>query len=169
MSRARAAYSAASAQRPAQNSTHARPQSARELLGSSRSRHSSYSRSSSSRACFLVRTGARVFTVANVASRTSKVAADGAREVADPRRQILRRLRFAGEPLEHGLHRARLCAQSALAELVGELERPACVVETSLGTRPRESAVDDRLERRASGCLVQGFLEQWDGATLALD
>ena len=46
MSRARAAYSAPSAQRPAQNSTQARPQSARELLGSSRSRHSSYSRSS---------------------------------------------------------------------------------------------------------------------------
>ena len=86
MSRARAAYSAASAQRPAQNSTQARPQSARELLGSSRSRHSSYSRSSKARASSLFGSGRE-----GVHDRQSRLphqqfATDSAREVAGARR-----------------------------------------------------------------------------------
>ena len=70
-------------------------------------------------------------------------ATDSAREVADPRRKILRCFRFAGEPAEDGLHRAGLSSQQVVVELVGELERSTCMVEPWLGARPREPTVDD--------------------------
>ena len=70
-------------------------------------------------------------------------ATDGAREVADPRRKILRRFRFAGEPAEDGQHRAGLSSQQVVVELVGELERFTCMVEPWLGAHPREPTVDD--------------------------
>ena len=96
-------------------------------------------------------------------------ATDSAREVADPRRKIPGCFRVAGEPAEDGLHRAGLSSQLVVVELVGELERPTCMVEPRLGARPREPAVDDRLKRWARSRLAQRFLEQWDGTTFALE
>ena len=96
-------------------------------------------------------------------------ATDGAREVADPRRKILRRLRFPGKPTEDRLHRTGMSSKQVVVELVGELERFACMVETGLGADPREPTVDDRLKRRLRHRRAQGFLEQRDGITLALD
>ena len=70
-------------------------------------------------------------------------ATDGAREVADPRRKILRCFRFPGEPTEDGLHRAGLSSQQVVVEPVGELERYTCMVEPWLRAHPCEPTVDD--------------------------
>ena len=63
-------------------------------------------------------------------------ATDSAREVADPRRKILRCFRFAGEPTKDGLHRAGPSSQLVVVELVCELERSTCVVEPSTWSSP---------------------------------
>src|SRR6266516_5346576 len=73
------------------------------------------------------------------------LAADGAREVVGPCREIFRRLRVAGEPAEDGLHSASARSKHVVVELVGELERCTGVVELCLEScRPREATVDDR-------------------------
>ena len=64
--------------------------------------------------------------------------------------------------------------ERVVVELVGELERRARVLERSdealpEARRPREPAVDDRLERRARGRLAQGLLEQRGGTIGALE
>ena len=123
MSCARAAWSAASSQRPAQNSTQARPQSARALRGSSRSRHSRCSRSSKARASSRFEAGASVFAIACVASCTSCSPPTAVGRSLRPRREIARRLRLAGEPAEDRLHSAGTRPKHVVVELVGELER----------------------------------------------
>ena len=67
------------------------------------------------------------------------------------------------------MHRAGASSQLVVVELVGELERSACMVEPRLGARPREPTVDDRLKRWVRSRLAQGFLEQWDGTPFGLE
>ena len=54
---------------------------------------------------------------------------DSAREVVDPRREILRCFGFGAEPTEDGLHRAGPFSQLVVVELVGERKSSRCVVE----------------------------------------
>src|SRR5439155_11213067 len=61
-----------------------------------------------------------------------------------------------------------------VVEILGELERCTRVLERSHvpfpePSHPCESAVDDRLKRRARGRLAKGFLEQRDGTVDALE
>jgi hypothetical protein len=82
------------------------------------------------------------------------VAAEGAREVLHERREILGRRRIPGEPTEDRLHRAGACSEHVVVELLGEVERRARVVELCLeACYPRETTVDERLKRRARGCV----------------
>ncbi len=129
MSWACAACAAASAQRPAQNSTQERPQSARALRGSSRSRHSPVL--ALEERTGLVPPGGRREGVHDGERRLlhELLAADGGREVVRPRQEIPRRLRVAGEPAEDGLHGARARPEHVVVELLGELERRAGVLE----------------------------------------
>ena len=157
---------------PAQNSTQARPQSARALRGSSRSRHSRCSRSSKARASSLLDAGASVLTTASVASCTSCSPPTAVAKSCGLVGQ-LRRLRVAGEPAEHRpAPRGRALRSTSSSSSLGELERRARVLErcTTLpeAGRPREPAVDDRLERRARGRLAQRFLEQRERARSTL-
>ncbi|MFL6013184.1 MAG: hypothetical protein ACJ74P_02595 [Gaiellaceae bacterium] len=98
------------------------------------------------------------------------LAADGVGEVVCHRREILRRLGLADEPAEDGVHRASASPEHVVVDVVGELERCACVREASLGSRdPRDAAVDDRSERGARRRLAQGLLEQGDRTIFVLD
>ena len=135
------------AQLPAQNSTQARPQSARALLGSSRSRHSWYSRSSNARASSLpgeLRGCSRppASPPARAARRRRR---SGSRALArvDPPAPPLPRRTNRGWPASRGL---ALAAPRRRA--VGELERPACMVERWLGGHPRKPTVDLQPKRR---------------------
>ena len=90
---------------------------------------------------------ASVFTIACVASWTSRsppiaLARSGA-TIAEARL----RLRLAVEPAEDGLHGAGTGLEHVVAELFGELQRPRGVVDTRPeACRPGEPAVDRRLE-----------------------
>ncbi len=133
MSCARAACSAASSQRPAQNSTQARPQSARALRGSSRSRHSRCSRSSRARASSLVDDGARVFTTASVASCTQLLAADGGREVVRSRRRCAGASASpANQPRIACTARARARSTSSSSSSASSSAARACSTQPSL-------------------------------------
>ncbi len=156
MSWARAAYSAASAQRPAQNSTQARPQSARALRGSSRSRHSSYSRSSKARASFPLRGRREGVHDGQRRLPHQLLAADGAREVAGPRRKILGASASPANQPRMACTARALPSQHVVVELLGELERRTGMVEPWLeARRPREATVDVGLKRRLRGRLAQ--------------
>ena len=166
MSCARAACSAASSQRPAQNSTQARPQSARALRGSSRSRHSWYSRSSSARASSLLSLTPRGCSTTRQRRLLHQLrAADGGREVVRSRRELRRLARRRRYQPRMACTVASARSKHVVVELVGELERRTGVLERSHvalpeARRPREPAVDDRLKRRARGRLAKRFLEQ---------
>ena len=147
--------------RPAQNSTHARPQSARALRGSSRSRHSRCSRSSSARASSRARRTSegvddrRTSPPAPAARRRAAVAKScagaGSSGVAS----------VAGEPAEHRPHclaRARRrsssssSASSSAARACSRASRPIA------NARPRQPAMDHRLEHRSRRRLVAALL-----------
>ena len=166
MSCARAACSAASCQRPPQNSSHERPHNARALRGSSRSRHSSSSRSNS-RASLAsprqrregVHEGERglLYQLRSADRRCEVVRAGGKR----------RRVHVADDPAEDRLHRLGAGPKDVVVELVGDLvghlrvlERPHVALPEARG--PRKAAMDDRLERRARACLLESLLEQRD-------
>ena len=166
--------SAASSQRPPQNSSHERPQNARALRGSSRSRHSSSSRSNNARASSLLDDGAKVFTTRERRlldelrsadrrrrSRAAGMGSGGASCVAD-------------HPAEDRLHRLGARPKDVVVELVGELERHPGVLERPYvalpeARCPREPAMDDRLKRRTRACLLESLLEQGDRAIDALE
>ena len=174
MSCARAAWSAASSQRPAQNSTHESSQSARALRGSSRSRHSRYSRSSSARAASLsTRREERPRHRDCVASCTSSRVADGGREA---RAHAPRTPGASASPDDRGRERrastSALDAKRVVVEVVGELERRARMLERRSETvpearRPREPAVDrptgaparDAASRRASSSSAAATID----------
>ena len=102
---------------------------ARALRGSSRSSHSAYSPSSSARARPLVEAGARVFTIARVASCTSRSPPSelGRCWVSAARSLACRPV--AGEPVEDRLHGAGARPEPRVVQPLGELERRSGVVE----------------------------------------
>ena len=157
---------------PAQNSTQARPQSAWALRGSSRSRHSSSSRSSRARASSLFDDGASVFTRASVASCTSCPPPTARREVALHVHGRSRRLCVADDPAEdrraplgrelggrrrRARRRARAARRRALLEPVREARGP------------REPAVDHRRSAGRERLLAQRLLEQRGRTVEALE
>ena len=90
--------------------------------------------------------------------------ADGGRKVV---RSVwkLRRFRIAADPPDHGVHNPGTRSQHVVLEIVGEIK--CCTrmfershVSRSKACRPRESAMDERLERRSRLRLTKGFLEQ---------
>ena len=144
--------------------------------GSSRSRHSSYSRSSSARASLRCRERRR--ERGHDARRSPPAPVARRRGRSRGRAPALRDAgasRVADEPAEERPeHRRARDSQRVVVELVGELERRTCVLERSdealpEAGRPRESAVDDRLERRARRRLAKRLLEQRDGTVEALE
>ena len=160
--------SAASSQRPAQNSTHARPQSARALRGSSRSRHSWYSRSSRARASSLFEAGARVFTTACVASRTSWSPPTPPGECWTSAGRSSGRLGFAGEPTRgrpaprarvRGARRRRTRRRARAPRARGR-SRPE-----ALG--PCESTVNDRCQGRLEARLSSACSSSSDARSLS--
>jgi hypothetical protein len=71
------------------------------------------------------------------------------------------------------LHDLGAPSEQVVVEFLRELERCTGVLERSHvpvpeSCRPRESAVYERLKRRARGRLAQGLLEQLDGTVDAL-
>ena len=138
------ACSAASSRCPARSSTHARPQSARALRGSSRSCHSRYSRSSSARAS----ADGSVLTIACVASWTSRSPPIATREVRRDRSSRVVRPGGAPEPGEDGMDGAGSGAERLVVELLRELQRgPGVVGARPEAVRPCEAAVDRRPKR----------------------
>ena len=173
MSCARAACAAASSQRPAQNSTQERPQSARALRGSSRSRHSSVL--ALEQGAGLVPPGRRRERVDDGERRLlhELLAADGGREVV---RLAPESCGASASPANQPRMACTACARarstsSSSSSASSSAARACSSARTyrSEARRPREPAVDDRLERRARRRLAQRFLEQRDGAVDALE
>ena len=98
-----------------------------------------------------------------------QLATDSAREVADPRRKILRCFRFAGEPTEDGLHRAGLSSQRSSSSSSASSSAPRAWSNPGLELAHASRQWMTRLKRRTRSRLAQGFLEQRDGTTVALE
>ena len=113
---------------PASSSTHASDQSRIALHGSSRSRHSWYSRSSTTRAASM--SPSEMSSVGDRVGRRPQQlrVADGGRELVRPRR-VRRRLRVAHDAAEQGELVERAGPERVVVELVGELECRTGVLE----------------------------------------
>ena len=170
MSWAGAACSAASSQRPAQNSTQERPQSARALRGSSRSCQSSCSRSRQFAGRVLSsKLARRCSRSPSVASCTSRSPPTAGREVEQSVKRSLgspprrRTTRGSLAPREHA---RRACRRRAARR--ARVAARAWSMPPLEARRPREAAVDDGLERRARRRLPQRLLEQRDAVVETL-
>src|SRR5262245_15374745 len=97
-------------------------------------------------------------------------AAEGARELLDQHRQVVRGPRVTGEPAENRLHGAGTCNEDLVVELARKLECGAGVVDLRLERPgPREPAVDERLKPRTGGRFDQSFFEEVSGSTDAFE